>query len=347
LLEIYSTYPPTAITKSIKDVKDVARWSEAAGLRGLLVFTDNESIDPWAAAQFVLERTTSLVPLVAAQPAYMHPYTAARMVSTIGLLYGRRVDLNLVTGSFRPHLRAVGCFLEHDERYERLVEYGQIISKLLSAERPTTHHAKHYDLVGAVLKPTLPAALAPRVFVAGSSPAAADTARAIGATRLTYPLAPNEFEATDRTLDGAGIRLGIIARESSDAAWKIAHERFPGDPLSEAYRKFTTRACDAQWHSQLWENAHRPGELPDTYWLHPFRTTHEYCPYLVGSYAEVAEILSFYIRMGITTLILSMPREEDDLFHATEVIRFAEKLAEIRPNHDGRDRPQFCGSDGF
>ncbi|GAA2682710.1 MULTISPECIES: hypothetical protein [Actinosynnema] len=44
---------------------DVARWTEAAGMRGLLVLTDNDSIDPWMAAQLIIERTHRVVPLVA------------------------------------------------------------------------------------------------------------------------------------------------------------------------------------------------------------------------------------------------------------------------------------------
>jgi alkanesulfonate monooxygenase len=56
----------------------------------LLIFTDNDSMDPWAAAQFLLEHTATLVPLVAVQPLYMHPFTAARKVTTLSSMYGRR-----------------------------------------------------------------------------------------------------------------------------------------------------------------------------------------------------------------------------------------------------------------
>ena len=59
-------------------VADVARWSEAAGCEGILVYTDNGIVDPWLVSQLILQSTERLAPLVAVQPAYMHPYWVAK-----------------------------------------------------------------------------------------------------------------------------------------------------------------------------------------------------------------------------------------------------------------------------
>ena len=114
---------------------DAARWTERTGCRGLLVYSDNSLADPWATAQYLLANTERVVPMVAVQPAYMSPYTAARMISTLALLYGRGLDINLVTGGFGAHLRALDCRLDHDERYARLVEYAGVMRSLLQARR--------------------------------------------------------------------------------------------------------------------------------------------------------------------------------------------------------------------
>ncbi|GAA0743719.1 LLM class flavin-dependent oxidoreductase [Dactylosporangium roseum] len=323
-LEVYSTCPPAGLSLARPgyggDIDAVAEWAEAAGLRGLLVFTDNQSIDPWAAAQLIVLRTERLIPLVAVQPLYMHPYTAARMVSTIACLYGRRVDLNLVAGSFRPHLRALGDTHEHDERYDRLVAYGEIMAALLRGDRPVSRHSGDYRIVQATLHPPLPPGLEPKVFVAGSSPKAADAAAALGAVRLTYPKAPAEYDAADTDLRGTGIRLGIIARADAAEAWRVARQRYPADPLNARYHAFTAPSFDADWHRGRREQPDLPGEV---YWLHPFRVAKEFCPFLVGSYAQVGEVLAHYLRMGATTLILSTPLREDDLHHAAEALRHA------------------------
>src|SRR3954465_4953219 len=81
-----------------RQVRDVARWSEEAGCEGILVYTDNGLLDPWLVAQLVIQSTSSLGPLVAVQPVYMHPYSVAKMVTTLSLLYRRRIDLNIVAG---------------------------------------------------------------------------------------------------------------------------------------------------------------------------------------------------------------------------------------------------------
>src|SRR5205809_571415 len=83
---------------------DVARWSEAAGCEGILVYTDNGIVDPWLVAQLVVQATERLCPLVAIQSVYMHPYSAAKMVSSLAHLHGRRAYLNMVAGGFRNDL---------------------------------------------------------------------------------------------------------------------------------------------------------------------------------------------------------------------------------------------------
>src|SRR6516164_7613663 len=82
-LKIFSTCPQSsAIDREayVQNVIDVSRWSEEAGCEGILVYTDNSLVDPWLVSQIIIQNTQQLCPLVAIQPAYMHPYTAAKMV---------------------------------------------------------------------------------------------------------------------------------------------------------------------------------------------------------------------------------------------------------------------------
>jgi alkanesulfonate monooxygenase len=108
-----------AQTEYLRRVGAVAQWSEDAGC-GVLVFTDNGLLDPWVVSHAILRETSTLCPLVALQPAYMHPYAAAKMVTSFAYLYGRRVFLNMVAGGFRNDLLALADETPHDERYERL-----------------------------------------------------------------------------------------------------------------------------------------------------------------------------------------------------------------------------------
>jgi alkanesulfonate monooxygenase len=102
-LEIFSTCPQSAgadRAQYVAQIADVARWSEEAGYRGILVYTDNSLVDPWLVSQLILESTETLCPLVAVQPIYMHPYTAAKMVASLAFLHERRIFLNMLAGGF-------------------------------------------------------------------------------------------------------------------------------------------------------------------------------------------------------------------------------------------------------
>ena len=216
-LQVFTTCPPSDRTDPREyraHLIEVARWSEAAGCVGSLVYTDNRLLDGWLLAQTIVEQTERLSPLVAVQPAYMHPYTVAKLVTTIGHLHGRRLWLNLVAGGFRNDLRALSDNTPHDRRYDRLVEYGLIVKQLLDDSGPVTFAGEYYQTENLRLTPPLPPELQPDLTVSGSSPAGAAAARALDATAVSYPQSTGEFEppATDRF----GIRIGIVARDEPE-----------------------------------------------------------------------------------------------------------------------------------
>src|SRR2546428_264404 len=129
----------------LQRVAQVARWSDAAGYRGMLVYTDNGLVDPWLVAQLVLQETEQLCPLVAVQPVYMHPYSVAKMVASLAFLHGRRIYLNMVAGGFRNDLRALNDTTPHDRRYHRLVEHTALIRRLLS-QRATDEFSRVFHM---------------------------------------------------------------------------------------------------------------------------------------------------------------------------------------------------------
>src|SRR5947208_3642917 len=121
--EIFSTCPQSnAVAREdfLGNVAQVARWSERYGCKGILIYTDNSLVDPWLLAQVVIENTATLCPLVAVQPVYMHPYSVAKMVSSLSFLYDRQVYLNMVAGGFTNDLKALNDLTPHDRRYDRL-----------------------------------------------------------------------------------------------------------------------------------------------------------------------------------------------------------------------------------
>ena len=83
------------------------------------------------------------------------------MAATLGFLYQRRIWLNLVAGGFRLDLQALADETPHHERYDRLVEYGQIVKALLAGQEPLSFSGDYYTVRNLRMSPSLPAELFP------------------------------------------------------------------------------------------------------------------------------------------------------------------------------------------
>jgi alkanesulfonate monooxygenase len=327
-VDVFSTCPSSMGADPAtyrRRVREVARWSEQAGCRGILVYTDNGLVDPWLVSQLIVESTERLWPLVAVQPVYMHPYAVAKMVATIGFLYGRRVALNMVAGGFSNDLIALNDTTPHDRRYERLVEYTTIVKQLLESKEPVRFEGAFYRVDKVVLKPSLPPGLQPTIFVSGSSPAGVAAAQAIGAVAVQYPGPPEDSILGPRGMDAGdcGVRVGIIARNDESQAWCVARERFPEDRRGQITHQLASAVSDSAWQKQLSHLAQYWQGPAQTYWLGPFVNYKTFCPYLVGSYGQVAGVLARYMSEGYRTYILDIPPDEEELGHTAITFRRA------------------------
>ena len=256
----------------------------------------------------------------------MHPYTVAKMVSSFGHLYGRRVFLNMVAGGFRNDLRALGDPTEHGDRYARLVEYTLLVKRLLAGER-VSFSGRYYSADRLSLTPPLAPELFPGIFVSGSSAAGVAAAREIGATAVKYPKPPNEEVSTSADGAGIGIRVGIIARDDDDNAWRVARARFPEDRKGQITQALAMKVSDSHWHRQLSELGAVPPSDENPYWLGPFENYKTFCPYLVGSYSTVAVELARYIELGFGTFIVDIPPDAEELAHTARAFDQASRCA--------------------
>jgi alkanesulfonate monooxygenase len=315
-IELFSTCPESSSVDRelyVQSIIDVARWSEDAGCKGILVYSDNSLLDVWLVAQIIIQNTKTLCPLIAVQPVYMHPYTVAKMVTSFAHLYGRRVYLNMIAGGFKNDLAALHDTTPHDERYDRLVEYTNIIKNLLATPSPVTHEGKYYTTDNLKLAPSFPQDLYPGIFVSGSSEAGLAAAKTIRCTAIKYPRPAEEEEMLPKGEGEFGIRIGIITRESEDHAWEIARRRFPEDRKGQITHQLAMKVSDSVWHKQLSELGKKSGQSP--YWLVPFQNYKTMCPYLVGSYECVGKELSRYLRSGYTKFVLDIPPVAEELGH--------------------------------
>lgn len=310
-------------------VADVARWSEAAGCEGILVYTDNGIVDPWLVSQLVIQATERLCPLVAVQSVYMHSYSVAKMVTSLAHLHGRRMYLNMVAGGFRNDLIALGDNTPHDERYERTVEYARIVMKLVSSSEPVDLEGRYYTVRNLRVTPPVPRECVPGITITGSSQARLAAGRVLGAIAVKYPQSSSAEKQTDRAADRV-----------RHAHWRY-RPRGSGRGLAGRVRALPPRShgpdspppCDADLRlavaPQLSALAHEAASEDNPYCLGHFENYETFCPYLVGDYGRVACELGRYIRLGFNTFILDIPASKEELHHIGVVFRQA--TAAVRP----------------
>jgi alkanesulfonate monooxygenase len=203
--------------------------------------------------------------------------------------------------------------------------------KLLEGTGPVSYAGRHYQLHGLKMKPSLPRHLLPQVLLSGSSEAGMLAARNLGAIAVRYPKPVSFYEANPLERDlHFGIRLGITARENKQDAWMIAHARFPEDRKGQITHQLANKVSDSVWHKDL---SGLKEEMTEgyPYWLVPFQNYKTFCPYLVGNYREVAEIVARYIAVGFRTFITDIPPDKEELFHQKIVFDLATRMVQ-----DGR-----------
>jgi alkanesulfonate monooxygenase len=325
-ISLFSTCPQSkdwSRAEYVSQIRRVSQWSEASGCTGMLIYTDNSIVDPWLVAQLVLQETRQLCPLVAVQPVYMLPYAAAKLVTSLGALHGRRIWLNMLAGGFRNDLLALGDETPHDDRYVRTVEYALLMRRLLETDQAVTVSGRFYSVRGVRLAPSLPPELQPGWLISGSSPAGRAAAVEMSAIAVEYPAPPAAMRQTADGPTERGIRVGIIARADTEEAWNVAYKRFPDDRRGRLSHALAMKTSDSLWHRTLSRLAHDGASDGSPYWLWPFEQHRTFCPYLVGDYATVAAEVGRYLALGYRTFILDIPMSADDLDTAATVFRIA------------------------
>lgn len=100
----------------------------------------------------------------------MHPVMAAKQGMTIDHVTGGRFSLNIVTGWYRPEIEMFGePQMEHDERYDRAVEWLDVIKQLWTRDEEFDFDGRYYTIKKGWLAPKPVQKPYPVVMNAGGS----------------------------------------------------------------------------------------------------------------------------------------------------------------------------------
>lgn len=219
---------------------ELAQVAEAAGfdyalsqIRFTAGYGADEQHESVSFSHHLLANTTSLKVIAAILPGPWNPALAAKQLSTINILTGGRVAVNIVSGWFRGEFHAIGeHWLDHDERYRRSEEFIRALRGIWT-EDAFTLRGDFYRFNDYSLKPK-PVDPQPEIFQGGSSRAARDMAARVSDWYFTNGNTPEGLAAQVQDIrakaaeNGRSVKVGInafaIVRDTEEEALAVRDE---------------------------------------------------------------------------------------------------------------------------
>ena len=316
---------------SLGYLAQIARAADQLGYFGALLPTGRSCEDSWVVAAAMVPLTERLRFLVAVRPGLTEPAFAARAAATLDRLSGGRLLVNVVSGGDPVELKGDGIFLDHDQRYAVTDEFLTIWRKLMQGEE-VTETGKYLRIEGGRLLCPPQQTPYPPLYFGGSS----DTGNAVAARHVDVYLTWGEppaavagkiarakaLAAAEKRSLAFGIRLHVIVRETSAAAWRAADELISlldDETIAKAQQAFSRFDSVGQRRmAELHRGQRDRLEISPNLWAGVGLVRGGAGTALVGNPDEVADRMKEYMALGIDRFILS------GYPHLEECYRFAE-----------------------
>jgi len=205
--------------------------------------------------------------------------------------------------------RPCSTYLIHEQRYQRLAEYIEIIQLFLATNGPVSYEGKYYIIKQASLEGQIEKSIMPEIIIAGESEHALSLIKNSGFTQMQ--MLPSVQDDLQKVYHKS-LALGIIARPTNEEAWQAANELYPADRFGQKLLKMSMIGNQTDWKDRL--NTEMQTEVSETfpqYWLDPFKNKYADCPYIVGSYEEIKNIITNLCEQKIHSMVLTIKNENE------------------------------------
>ena len=311
-----------------------ARALDEVGFDWTLCAYGSPALDALQVAQFVLNHTERLKPVVAHRPGFQYPTQVAKAMAALDRIGDGRLAIHIISGGADEEQRREGDYLTKTERYERSDEFVQILRKVWYEAGPISFAGKHYRFEDfstdiSPVQDNIP------ISIGGSSEQAYEVGGRLGDIFGLWgePLkeTAEQIAAVNRYADANGRRrpriwvsFRPIIAPTEELAWEKA-ERV----LTEVTKGAAARGANALFNGapqnvgsqRLLALAER-GDLHDRCLWMPLTTQmggRGSTTALVGSYETVAQALVDYTEIGCDLLSV---RGWDNLNDAIDLGRY-------------------------
>lgn len=314
---------------------EIARAAETAGFQGGLIPSFPSTDEPWTVSSFLARQTRTFRFMIAFQPGFLNPVTAARQAATLQRATGGRALFNVITGGGGPSQLWWGDAVAHDERYTRTSEFLDVLRGVWQGGQ-FDYDGKFYQVEGAGLAEPLSREEFPEIYFSGSSDAALASASKHADYYLSW-LEPfdqlkEKFDRVKERTDALGrkikcaVRVDVIARATEEEAWDEVRKGF--ERLSpEAVARLRERgAGDSVGASR--QGANRPQTIngyrdliiEPNVWSGFSLLRGGQTNGIVGSYQQVAERLDQLVELGADAFILASTPHLEEAYRVGEEV---------------------------
>jgi alkanesulfonate monooxygenase len=323
---------------SLRYLHQICGAAEDNGFEAVLTPTGLWCEDAWLTTAMLIEGTETLKFLVAFRPGLLSPTLAAQMAGTFQRHSRGRLLLNVVTGGEPHEQQAYGDYLDKQSRYARTGEFLHVVRELWNSAGPVTFTGDHIRVDGAAL--SNPPDPVPAVFFGGSSGPAGPVAAKYSDVYLTWG---EPLSAVGEKLDWIrglaaeygrqlqyGLRIHVISRDTSEAAWAEADRLLAAVDPADVERVQSSLARSESEGQRRMLRLHGGSSdkllVAPNLWAGVGLVRGGAGTALVGSHAEVAERLTEYAALGIDHFILSgYPHLEEAYWFGEGVLPLLER----------------------
>lgn len=339
--KISEIHRPLGPAIDIEYTRAFAQAHEQAGFDRILVPHSSTTPDATITIAYAASVTNRVHFMLAHRPGFVAPTLAARQLATLDHFTGGRLGVHFISGGSDEDQRRDGDFLDHDERYARTDEYLTILRRIWTEEQPFDHHGRFYQFekgfseVKPKQTPYVPiyfgGASAPAIEAAGKH---ADVYALWGESKQQVAEQITRVRA-QAAKHGRQVRFSVsfrpILASTEKAAWERAesileetrrlriehgYSKGSGPQQSEGARRLLAAAGDGvKADDRLWTAVAKEigGRSNSTA--------------LVGTPEQVAQTLSEYYELGVTTfLIRGFDPLDDAIDYGRELIPATREL---------------------
>lgn len=278
---------------------------------------DAPALDAWTIATALAAVTERLEIIAAIRPGYYNPALIAKRAATIAEISGDRFSLNIVSAWWAEEARQYGAiFSEHDDRYQRSIEFTEILRGLWS-EHPFSYSGDYYQLDGTHFEPK--PARTPRIYAGGESEGGREAISRFADAYLTHGGTVDELAAKVRDLNARRERIiGTPFASFGMAAYAIVRDT-EAEAQQEFQRITTVSPGSAGYGS--YQDFVSKSQLETAVDLRDYSVSNRGLrPEFVGTPEQVAERVHAFTQVGVEVFLLQFSP------HLEEQQRFAEQV---------------------